>query len=305
MSYDFDMIKIRKIGLISMELSMRYLLGLIMMFLGACQHGESLKVVQDQSSLLTSSIRDVDVLILGEKHDNRWHHLYQAEVIKNLAEQEILDAVYMEHLFASQEVILRADKPDTWPEKLKWNQSGWPDYKMFSPIFKVLAEKSIRVKGIGIPRTMIKGLYQNKDPELISTDMKGRIGLMEKLPASAHQRLIDTIRESHCGYIDTKHAQKMLPLQRYKDAYMASRLEVQGGKIAVFLVGAGHARKDFGVPYYIRKGSPSIRVQSVFLAEHGDKDEIEDGLFDLLVQLPAVKREDPCEKFKKSLKKLR
>jgi uncharacterized iron-regulated protein len=91
-------------------------------------------------------------------------------------------------------------------------------------------------------------------------------------------------------------------------------LTAPGGDGAVLIAGTGHVRTDRGVPAYLRRIAPAPRTVSVAFLEVDPKRPDADsyaarfnrGLpFDYVWFTPAVDDEDPCEKFRKSLERLR
>ncbi|SME95877.1 Uncharacterized iron-regulated protein [Pseudobacteriovorax antillogorgiicola] len=275
---------------------------LLLVLMSACQHS-SLSQGEDIERLLKEALL-TDVVILGEKHDNPEHHRIQAQFIKELSRQGRLQGVYMEHLFPSQEMILVKESAEVWPEKLNWKTSGWPSYSVFQSLFDVIAAEKPPVYGVGIPRHQLKAFYKKQDPGYLNEDEKKSVGLTVPLPDQAHQDLLRTIVKAHCGYLDEKSAGFMMPLQRYKDAFMAKRYfeHRQAGKVAVYIIGAGHGRRDFGVPYYLKYRDPKLRILSIQLQERGQGLGQEPN-FDRILVTEAVDHEDPCMKFKKSLEK--
>jgi hypothetical protein len=107
----------------------------------------------------------------------------------------------------------------------------------------------------------------------------------------------------------------MIGAQRARDAQMAeAMLQAPGGDGAVLIAGAGHARTDFGVPAYLRRIDPEPLVVSIAFVEvdatrrhvEGYAERLGGQLpFDYVWFTPAVDDEDPCEKFRKSLERLR
>ena len=107
----------------------------------------------------------------------------------------------------------------------------------------------------------------------------------------------------------------MIVAQRARDAQMAEALltvPTSGG--AVLIAGNGHVRNDYGVPAYIRRLDPGTRTVSIALLEvDGERTTVERYAdrfsgrfpFDYVWFTPAVDDEDPCEKFRKSLERLK
>jgi uncharacterized iron-regulated protein len=104
-------------------------------------------------------------------------------------------------------------------------------------------------------------------------------------------------------------------VQRARDAQMAeAMLNAPGGDGAVLIAGAGHVRNDRGVPAYLRQIVPDARPVSVaFLEVDPKRPDVESYVtrfegrlpFDYVWFTPAVDDEDPCEKFRKSLERMR
>ena len=63
------------------------------------------------------------------------------------------------------------------------------------------------------------------------------------------------------------------------------------------ITGNGHARKDWGAPYYVTFAAPDVSVASLGLGEEGASP---DGGFDTVESTKGVDRGDPCAAFDKS-----
>ena len=142
-----------------------------------------------------------------------------------------------------------------------------------------------------------------------------RHGLAEALPADVRASMAEEIRDAHCGHAPDNLVDAMIVAQRARDAQMAEALLTAAGSDgAVLIAGAGHVRTDRGVPDYLRRLVPMARTASVAFLEVDPKRLDVDGFaarfdhalpFDYVWFTPAVDDEDPCEKFKKSLERLR
>ena len=123
------------------------------------------------------------------------------------------------------------------------------------------------------------------------------------------------ISDSHCGHTPSDRIDAMIVAQRARDAQMAEALlTAPGNDGAVLIAGGGHVRNDFGVPAHVRRIDPTARIVSVALievdAKHTDVESYAARFggrlpFDYVWFTPAVDDEDPCEKFRKSLGRLR
>ena len=78
---------------------------------------------------------------------------------------------------------------------------------------------------------------------------------------------------------------------------------------AILITGAGHARTDRGVPYYLRVADPTAAIVSIgFLEVRPGADAVSDyaaaGRFDFVWFTPRVDDSDPCAQFKSQLQKM-
>ena len=123
------------------------------------------------------------------------------------------------------------------------------------------------------------------------------------------------IRAAHCGYASDTQINAMLLVQRARDAQMAESLTAAGQQDgAVLIAGAGHVRRDYGVPTYLSRSTPQASVISVaFLEVSGDRLDPSAYTarfsrpalpFDYVWFTPRVDDDDPCAAFAEQLKKL-
>jgi uncharacterized iron-regulated protein len=143
-----------------------------------------------------------------------------------------------------------------------------------------------------------------------------RHGLDRPLAPDAQAAMAGEVREAHCGYASETQVNAMLLVQRARDAQMADSLaaaDQQDG--AVLIAGAGHVRRDYGIPTYLANRAPVASVISVAFLEVS-QDRLEPTAyaaqfrrqgfpFDYVWFTPRVDDDDPCAAFEEQLKKLR
>lgn len=96
-----------------------------------------------------SALTGADVVFLGEIHDNPAHHARQAELVAEI--QPV--ALVFEMLTAEQAAQVTPDlmrDEAALQSALAWNDSGWPDFSMYYPIFAAAPEAA--VFGAELPR---------------------------------------------------------------------------------------------------------------------------------------------------------
>ena len=246
------------------------------------------------SSTMKQELLAQDVILIGERHDNKQHHDFQGQVIDFLRSENRLGNIYLEHLNKERADGLQRTPPSTaeqFARTSRWEESGWPPMEIFSGLFKSLV-KGGSLHAVGIDRGVLVELYQGNDPGLIPSEATQTMNLDKPLPEPQHGRLLNVLLDSHCGQLSTSHGELMLQLQRYRDAYMALRYEPAPGKIAVYLVGAGHSNKFYGVPQYLRKLHPNLNLLSIELLERGSRALSDES--DWVISTEPTERKDPC-----------
>lgn len=274
----------------------------------------------DRHSLAERLVR-ADFILLGERHDNPDHHLLQADVVRSLIAADRRPAVGFE-MFGLDDARTIADHLAAAPadaaglgRAVNWNQRGWPDWAMYQPIAEAVLQAKLPIVATNLPlataRKMTRDGLAALDPKVASD-----LGL-ERPPAEAvFARMAADIRSAHCGYVSEQSVKAMVDVQRARDAQMAQSLIAAGALDgAVLVAGAGHVRNDYGIPVYLKATAAGKRVISIaFVEVDPQKNEPQsyalfypDGRwpFDYVWFTARVDDEDPCEKFKSQLERMK
>ena len=130
------------------------------------------------------------------------------------------------------------------------------------------------------------------------------------MPTATESALLEELRESHCGHLPEAMLAPMALAQHARDAHMArALLDAPTAAGAVLIAGAGHVRRDRGVPYYVRLNAPDAELVSVAFLE------VRSGavqptaylpesagplpVYDYVWFTPRLSDEDPCAAFQK------
>ncbi|MCF6234467.1 MAG: ChaN family lipoprotein [Rhodobacteraceae bacterium] len=262
---------------------MRYLIFLIAIMLSGPGAAQGVNLAE---------FAGADVIILGEVHDNPRHHTAQAEAVAGLRPA----ALVFEMLTGAQARLItgenRLDQAGL-QEVLGWDETGWPDFSYYYPIF--VAGNDARVFGAGLPRPAARKAFKTGVVADFGAEA-GLYGLDIALDEAQHAERLGFQRAAHCNALPESLLPGMIELQRLRDAYLAravvEALEAVGGPVVV-ITGNGHARKDWGMAVYLQAARPEVTVISVGLAEDGRID----GVFDKVVSFAAQARPDPCLAF--------
>jgi uncharacterized iron-regulated protein len=273
----------------------------------------------DEAVLAARIARDRYVL-LGEKHDNPDHHALQARLIRALTAAGRRPAVALEMFTPSQAGALHrhlAERPDDAAgigEAVSWKASGWPPWAMYEPIAQAALDARLPLVPANLDNERVRAVSR-QGVAALDASLVARHALDQPLAAGVREAMAADIRDAHCGHAPEERLAAMIVAQRARDAQMAEALVTAPGTDgAVLIAGAGHARNDFGVPAYLRRIEPAGGTVSVALVEvDPGRADVEGHAtrfggrwpFDYVWFTPAVDDEDPCERFKKSLERLR
>ncbi|WP_439521761.1 ChaN family lipoprotein [Marivita sp.] len=247
------------------------------------------------TALVAGGVFDgADVVFLGELHDNPAHHARQAEIVAEVS----APALVFEMLTQAQADLVTpaviADEA-ALEAVLDWNNSGWPDFSMYYPIFAAAPEAAYY--GAAVPRDTARRAMS----EGLSTGFRGNpeaYGLLESLPESQQAEREALQLAAHCDAMPQEMLPVMVDIQRLRDAELAysalQAFKAQGGPVVV-ITGNGHARMDWGAPVYLIAAAPSLRVVAL---GQGEDDAAPSGSFDLVESAPSVDRGNPCDAFR-------
>jgi uncharacterized iron-regulated protein len=252
---------------------------------------------------LVSALRAADITVLGEVHDNPVHHARQARLVRALRPGGIaFEMVPADSEEGVQVFLAQGGAREELGPAIGWDRLGWPDWSMYAPVFA--AAKGAYVAGGGVPRAELR-LAAKAGASVAFGRGAGRLGLDMPLDPATRAEIEDEMIAAHCNKLPRDAARGRVEAQRLRDARFAAAayraLAAGGGKRAVLITGNGHARTDRGVPAYLRRVAPGLRVVSVGmleLAPGADPVAAARGQpFDYVWFAAPAKREDPCAAF--------
>ncbi|WP_170397227.1 ChaN family lipoprotein [Ruegeria arenilitoris] len=242
---------------------------------------------------ILAAMTSADVVILGEIHDNPQHHVIQAEALKAITPSAVVWEMVTEE--GAQRL---ADKAVSDPEELarilEWLESGWPPLSMYYPVFQA---SDAPVYGAMVPRAAARAAMERGAATALGADA-ARYGLTVPLPADEQAAREADQLAAHCDAIPESALPQLVAIQRLRDAVLTRAIlratDETGGPVAV-ITGNGHARKDRGIPTYLSRLRPGLKVFVLGQSEDG----VVNGTFDAVIDSPSVEREDPCLAFQK------
>ncbi|WP_081536004.1 ChaN family lipoprotein [Rhodovulum sp. P5] len=235
-----------------------------------------------------------DVVILGELHDNPIHHANQAKAVAALSPAALVFEMLTPDQAARVTPTLR-DNEQTLGAVLEWEQSGWPDFAMYHPIFT--AAPAAAIYGAALPRDDVRRAVA-EGAAAVFGDEASAYGLTAPLPEDQKAIREEGQMKAHCDALPEHLLGGMVEAQRLRDAALAravrQALDDTGGPVAV-ITGNGHARTDWGLPDAFARVAQGATVLSVGQLESRPE---ETPPFDLWLVTDPAERPDPCAAFK-------
>ncbi|WGW05379.1 ChaN family lipoprotein [Tropicibacter oceani] len=235
-----------------------------------------------------------DIVFLGEQHDNPAHHARQAQLVAELAPKALVfEMLTPEQASKATPDILSDAK--ALGDALQWQQSGWPDFSWYHPIFT--SAPGAMIVGAAVPREAAREVME-QDVAQVFGPAAADFGLTEPLSEDQQATREALQMAAHCDALPKEMLPLMVSIQRLRDARLAEAalqaFEQTGGPVAV-ITGNGHARKDWGAPAALALAAPGVRV--VALGQGETDVGAPDGVFDVTELSAPIQREDPCKAF--------
>jgi uncharacterized iron-regulated protein len=279
---------------------MRFLILLAALALGACSQapvsspknsldnlgkitdlrsGESLSPEQ-----LLSRLAAQPRVIVGEKHDNPYHHQIEQWLVENLPQRRPQGSVLMEMINPSQQAKVSqvkqwlqgnpAVRDSRVAELIDW-QPGWK-WSLYGDLTMAAMRAPYPLWSANLDRDEIMAFYQQ--PVFPHGQLSVRPAVQKALE--------ETIRTSHGGKIEPQQLHAMLAIQQQRDRRMAERL-LAAPTPTLLIAGGYHASKSVGVPLHVQDLQPTALPTVLMLAEPGVP--VDKQVADYLWVTPAVK----------------
>jgi uncharacterized iron-regulated protein len=232
--------------------------------------------------------------LLGELHDNKFHHEVRGRLIADFA--DLGRAVVSEHLPAPNQVTFQSTtKADL--EAAGFDTEGW-DWPIHQSLYEPIKNKGLRVVGGNLPKEEARRMFLQGASSL--PERMAKTYSQSRLDEAAERKLDHDLVEGHCGKLPEKYLLRMRFAQRMTDLSLAHNLLDR--RPSLLIAGNGHVRRDYGVPQILASVAPERKVVSVgFLERGGDLQELLEstsGQYDYIWITERAERKDPCENFK-------
>lgn len=254
---------------------------------------------------LFAAVRQSRFLLLGETHDNADHHQLEATLLGTWLDAQDQARVGFEMIDEEQAPALSDPIPtraDALASKLRWSESGWPDFALYKPVFEVALARRASLFAAHPSRARVRSAMHAIDPQQARA-----LALDPPLPAAERDALAKEIRDSHCGHAPEAMLAPMIAAQSFKDAWMARALH-DAGAPAALVAGRGHIRNDRGIPVFLkRRGATGVLSVAMLDVDrgHDDSTDYELSAYDFVVFTPRTSDASACDRFREQLERMR
>jgi uncharacterized iron-regulated protein len=260
---------------------------------------------------LSRALARSDFILLGEIHDNHEHHLHQAEMIASLIGAGRRPAIAFEQLDREfqpdlDRAIARGDTPDATADAAHFDRKGWR-WEDYRPLIVLALDAHLPVIAANLSRNDARSVATHGFAALEPSH--NDLAIATVWNKARNNATVDALVEGHCGQLSRQDVAPIALAQRARDAVLANSLLAHRGQGAVLITGAGHARRDLGVPLYLQARAPGARIVSVAFTEVRDNanaatdydvagaGSTHDRVYDYLWFTTGAERGDPCADF--------
>jgi uncharacterized iron-regulated protein len=261
---------------------------------------------------LHAAMRAARYRLLGEVHDNPDHHAFQLECLIALGENGLRPVVAFEQFDREHEPVLQrllaagGATAEAVANTTNFDRKNW-GWDLYRPLIDAALGYGMSLRAANLSRAAASRVVKAGLDSL----GEGRASALRIHAAwsEAHDQVLrEIIVEGHCRMLPESIVPGMVLAQRARDATLAEALLDPGPDGAVLIAGNGHARRDLGVPLYLRQARPGESIVSIGLleVESGMTDPNEyladsaggETPFDFVWFSPRWDRPDPCAKLK-------
>lgn len=225
--------------------------------------GESITPKQLIAQLAQSSH-----VIIGEKHDNHYHHQIEQWVAQEMQQIRPQGSVLLEMLTPSQQKDINRAKAELQDNAyirderlqsaIKWN-TGWP-WEQYGELIKYVLSQPYPVLAANLDKDLILKAYANP-PKLTG---------IHSTQSTVQDTISKIIESSHGGELTPEQVAKMTVIQQMRDRAMAKAL-IDAPAPALLFAGGYHAAKTIGVPLHLQDLSPETKFKVLIISEKGSE----------------------------------
>lgn len=220
-------------------------------------------------AVLLSRIKDANVLLLGEVHDNPLHHDFQKKLLQAQLDSGSRPSLLMEQFNSDGQqkldiALANPNRDEAFSNAADLIKFG--DWQLYAPLLSVAVDYKLPIIAANIASAQLQPVMRQGFNAYDPDDLK-RVAVNEVWSESRDKYLSEHIEGTHCGQISPQWRAGLVRGQRLRDALMVDAAVSSFGRGIFGVVGRNHARRDIGLPLYFAARNPSARILSVGFVE--------------------------------------
>lgn len=239
---------------------------------------------------LALALPEAPVLLLGEQHDADEHAVLARASVEHLAAAGRLAVLVLEMAESGHDTHGLPDSASETEvrQRLAWHEPGWP-WARYGPVVMAAVQAGVPVVGGNLPRARMRDALQDHS-------------LDDRLDADGLARQRQAVDDGHCRLLPAAQLPGMTRIQIARDLSLAQTAtrELRVGQTVLLLAGAGHVRRDIGVPrHWPATLADQAHVVWLRAGPTGPADVA--GVADAVWPTPPVPEKDHCAELRQHL----
>ncbi len=235
-------------------------------------------------------------VLVGESHDNPYHHQFQADVIRALAADGRDVSVGLEMFTRDNQAAMFPWSRGYWDDaefqtKANWKTQWGFDYLLYKPIFDAVKDLKLPMAALNLPREWVRRVGREGIGALTPEERKWAPDV--NLDNKNHRRLFTAMIGGHP--LEGQRGDNMISAQISWDESMAQSAvdfmapRVSRRAVMVIIAGSGHTMYGQGINYRLmKKGYDSLNLAG--LEQPLPEDGISRGIADFVFVSPKLER---------------
>jgi len=244
--------------------------------------------------------RAVQIVYLGESHDNPYHHREQARVLEAMLAGGARPAIAFEMLTQGQqpeadEAMRDGVDPGALGKRLGWADRGWPDFEMYRPLFDLARRYGLSVVAIDLDKQMVRRIAK-EGLDALPAEERSRLASRLAADDDRERSIARDIETAHCDLLPSGAVSGMVDAWHARNVVMARRIlqALEQSPQVVVIVGRGHQAPG-GLADQIEAFRPGTSQLVVDFVELGREETAQAPPGNHIVwPTPPVERPDPC-----------
>jgi len=249
---------------------------------------------------IATRARDVQIVYLGESHDNPYHHMDQARVLEAMLAGGARPAIAFEMLAQDRQPAVdlamrdRTD-PAALGKRLGWVDHGWSDFEMYRPLFDQARRDGLPVVAIDLDQRTVRRIAK-EGLSALPADERSRLVSRLAPEADRERGIARDIEAAHCGLLPLVAVPRMVDAWHARNVTMARRILQALERVpqVVVIIGRGHQAPG-GLTDQVEALRPGTSQLAVDFVEAGREEPGRAAPGNHIVwPRPPVERPDPC-----------